>query len=275
MRPAIVLVGVLLSSLLLVSSVPAADTMPVEQQNSLVRKHCAVCHSDRAQNGGLTLQHFNAADVATSLAAMMLSKLTSGLPLETVVRASSDQVALAQVSQRLMGGAIMAAGIMPPDLPTTLALTLALATKANTASAWDVSRADESVTRTSTITASVLREVARKTDLVQSYRLVLTCETTSRQGRMQLAWSPEPRVGTFSVTADGAMRGPYTVEGKETMGSGKGASGGLAAFVIPDGLLPSQSLAVRNLFPDEVAEFSFITLPPAARATLAPCFARR
>ena len=225
MRHSIVLVAALLSGLLPARSVRAADTMPVEQQNALVQKHCAVCHSDRANNGGLTLQHFNAAHVAPSLAAMMLSKLTSGLPLETVVRASSDQAAVAQVSERLRGGAIMAAGIAPPDLSTTLALTAALAMKARTATVWDVSRVDDPVKRTSTITASILREVVRKDDLAESYRLVLTCEITSRLGQMQVAWSPVPRVGTLSVTADGEMRGPYSVEGKETMGNGKGASG--------------------------------------------------
>src|SRR5947209_1631110 len=32
----------------------ASDAMPVDQQNTLVRQYCAVCHSDAARNGGLS-----------------------------------------------------------------------------------------------------------------------------------------------------------------------------------------------------------------------------
>ena len=63
---------------------PAADPMPTVQQNALVRKYCTTCHTDAARNGGLSLEHFDATDAAPSLTAMMLSKLTGGVPLETV-----------------------------------------------------------------------------------------------------------------------------------------------------------------------------------------------
>ena len=62
MRQGFVLVGVLLGSSPQVTLALAVDPMPVEQQNALVQKHCAVCHNDRAKNGGLTLQHFSAAE---------------------------------------------------------------------------------------------------------------------------------------------------------------------------------------------------------------------
>jgi hypothetical protein len=39
----------------------ASGAMPVPQQNALVQKYCAVCHSDAHMNGGLSLQHFDAA----------------------------------------------------------------------------------------------------------------------------------------------------------------------------------------------------------------------
>jgi hypothetical protein len=41
--------------------VPLSDAMPVAQQNALVQKYCAVCHTDVHRNGGLSLQHFDAA----------------------------------------------------------------------------------------------------------------------------------------------------------------------------------------------------------------------
>ena len=53
----------------------AGEPMPAAQQTALVLKYCAVCHSDAVRNGGLTLQHFDAAQAAPSLAAMLVSKL--------------------------------------------------------------------------------------------------------------------------------------------------------------------------------------------------------
>ena len=92
---------------------------------------------------------------------------------------------------------------------------------------------------------------------------------------MQVAWSPEPRLGSFSATVDGKAHGPYRVEGKERMGNGVGASGGPAAYVVPNVSLPSSSLIVRDLFPGETVEFGFGDLSPAARQSLASCFMGR
>src|SRR5882757_3533382 len=89
----------------------ASDLMPVAQQNALVQKYCAVCHTDTARNGGLTLEHFDAAGVDPSLAAMLISKLTSGASLETVKAAASDPRAAALVTKKLKSGAMSAAGI--------------------------------------------------------------------------------------------------------------------------------------------------------------------
>src|SRR4051812_30485755 len=60
------------------TSAVAADRMPTAQQNGLVQMYCAVCHTDAARNGGLTLQHFDAAQAPPDLIAMLLSKLNSG-----------------------------------------------------------------------------------------------------------------------------------------------------------------------------------------------------
>ena len=38
----------------------ATDAMPVAQQNALVQKYCAVCHTDAAKDGALSLPHFDA-----------------------------------------------------------------------------------------------------------------------------------------------------------------------------------------------------------------------
>src|SRR5689334_21722753 len=55
-----------------------SSAMPVLQQNALVQKYCAVCHSDAKMMGGLSLEHFDAAHPDPSIATMMVNKLNSG-----------------------------------------------------------------------------------------------------------------------------------------------------------------------------------------------------
>src|SRR4051812_3861541 len=77
MRRSVALMAILLSGKF-VSSAPVAELMPAAEQNLLVQKYCAVCHTDAAKNGGLSLEHYDAAQVNPPLAAMLLSKLRSG-----------------------------------------------------------------------------------------------------------------------------------------------------------------------------------------------------
>src|SRR5215831_846367 len=60
------------------SYTPVWAAMPAAEQNALLRRYCAVCHTDTAMNGGLSLQHYDAAKRDPALAAMMLSKLNNG-----------------------------------------------------------------------------------------------------------------------------------------------------------------------------------------------------
>lgn len=57
----------------------ATRPMPAAQQNALVQKYCAVCHNDSHQNGGLSLEHFDAAHPDPGVAAMLVSKMTGAL----------------------------------------------------------------------------------------------------------------------------------------------------------------------------------------------------
>src|SRR5262245_8182409 len=123
----------------------AAAQMDVAQTNALVQKYCAVCHRDAHPNGGLSLEHFDAANVDPSLAAMMVSKLKSG--------------------------AIGAAGIQKPDKATQDAFFDALNSKTTGATEWILTRSQDPATRAPLLTASILRE-ASSTEL---YRLKLTC----------------------------------------------------------------------------------------------------
>ena len=87
---AVVLAAIVAGSLAIAA--PAAELMPAAQQNALVQKYCAVCHTDAARNGGLSLEHFDAAQASPSLTAMLLSKLTGGVSLATVRESGRSNV---------------------------------------------------------------------------------------------------------------------------------------------------------------------------------------
>jgi hypothetical protein len=273
----------LISNSLAVPTALASDAMPVAQQNALVQKYCAVCHTDAARNGGLSLEHFDAAKAAPSLAAMMVSKLTSGVPLETVRAAAYDPGAAALVAGKMKSGAMGAAGIPIPDKATIDALIDTLASEATGANQWDVHRAQDPATKAPMLTASILRELpsARSTGEAAMYRLVLACNAATHEGEMQLAWAPVPKAGTLSAAVDGKTPITYNVEGAEKMGNGSQVTAGPAALSLyqskidspsPRMPLPAKSLRIANLFPNESVEFPFGDLPQTARQSLAACF---
>ena len=74
----------------LIPAAAAGDSMPAAQQNALVQKYCAVCHNDAHVNGGLSLEHFDAAQPDPGVAAMLVSKLTNGLSPKQVIALQGD-----------------------------------------------------------------------------------------------------------------------------------------------------------------------------------------
>jgi len=250
--------------------------MSFAQQNALIGKYCAVCHTDAAKNGGLSLEHFDAAQAAPSLAAMLVSKLTSGVPLETVRAAASDPTAAALVSKKMKSGAMGAAGIPIPDKGTTDALIDALASEAAGASEWNLRSTQDPVTGAPLLTASILREQLSEKNAGEAavYRLVLACNTATHEGEMQLAWAPAPTRGTLHASPDGKAPLEYKVQGTEKMGNGSAGTTGPAAVDLYKSttVLPSETLTVSNLFPNQTVEFPFRDLGERARQALAPCF---
>jgi mono/diheme cytochrome c family protein len=89
----------------------------VAQQNALVHKYCAVCHTDASRNGGLSLEHYDAGTPDPALAAMLLSKLRNG--------------------------AMSAAGLGIPDKATGDAWIAATTAQAEGANQWSVILRDE------------------------------------------------------------------------------------------------------------------------------------
>ena len=267
------------------ATLTAADPAALDQQNTFVKTHCAVCHSDRANNGGLSLEGFDASVAAPSLAAMMLSKITSGTALATVHAAAHDQAAAAVLDKGLKKGAAGAAGIGVPDKSTVDGLVAAFAAQSDGATKWFVERARHRSTGAELVTASIVRELpsavaaGRPETEAAMYRLVLTCNAATREGAMQLAWSPLPKRGTLAVALDGKPPAAYPVEGTERMGNGTTTTTGPAAFVIArfggSGSrieLPKRTLTATGLFAGETVTFPFDELATPARQALSGCF---
>jgi hypothetical protein len=254
----------------------SAKVMPATQQNALIQKYCAVCHTDAANNGGLSLEHFDAAKAAPSLTAALLSKLTGGLSLETVKEAPSNAGAAALLDRKMKSGAMGAAGIPIPDKATVDALIQALATESNGAAGWTVERT-YGAAKDPLIVASMLREEpsAESAGEARVYRLIVSCNLATQDGAMQVAWSPAPQRGTLAASVDGRPAVSYAVGGSEKMGNGSGVvTQGLASLALTDTKsLPAETLTITDLFPGETAVFSFANLPQEAQHRFQTCFA--
>jgi hypothetical protein len=221
--------------------------MPAVEQTALVLKYCAVCHTDAVKNGGLSLEHYDAARRDPTLAIMILSKLRSG--------------------------AMGAAGNGVPDSQTQHAWIESTMEQAAGAGEWFVS------SQGGVVSASIVREVPPREPGVTDaplYRITLACNLATRTGDIQLTWSPQPQTGrTMNVVIDGNAPVEYKIEGKESMGNGASVQAGHASVFLSGGTrgnlsLPRRSLTIRDLFPGEVVEFPFADL--TARSEFSKCF---
>jgi hypothetical protein len=245
--------------------------MPATQQNALVQKYCAVCHTDAANSGGLSLEHFDAAQAAPSLTAMLLSKLTGGASLRTVEEISSNAAAAALVDRKMKSGAMGAAGIPRPDKATIDALIQALQKESTGATEWAVQHTAGALAADHVIEASILQEVpsAKSAGEARAYRLIASCNVATARGFLQVAWSPLPQRGTLAASVDGRQAVTYPLDGD------------MAALILPDtendtaggSPLPAETLTIADLFPGETVVFPFAKLPQNARNELQACFA--
>jgi len=228
----------------------AGVVLPVAQQNDLVRRYCTVCHTDASMNGGLSLEHFDAARPDPGDAAMVVSKMKAN--------------------------AFGAAGIPPPDKATQEALIAALSSAAAGANEWTVSRRENVRTKAPMLMVSVVQGVPSTANQGEPdlYRLTLTCRADAREGEMLLAWSPNvPQDGrVISAVADGQTPMTYKVEGTEKMGNGTAGTSGPGSVVLRAMPLPSQTLTISDVFPDQRVVFPFSKLTSAARQALSTCF---
>jgi hypothetical protein len=228
---------------------PIQAAMPPAEQNALVSKYCAVCHTDAAMNGGLSLQHYDAAKRDPALAAMILSKLRNG--------------------------AMGAAGNGVPDQGAQQSWVQSTMEQAAGANEWFVSR------EAGLVSASIVREVPPRkpgsTD-VPLYRLRMVCDPSAGVGEMQLTWSPQSQTGrTMTVSADGNAPVEYKLEGTESMGNGASVQSGRASILLRSGKggklpLADQLLTIREVFAGETVEIPFASLDRKTHAELRKCF---
>jgi hypothetical protein len=228
---------------------PVYAAMPASEQTALVKKYCAVCHTDVAKNGGLSLEHYDAATRDPALAAIMLSKLNNG--------------------------AMGAAGNGLPDKAAQQAWLESTREQALGAHEWFVSRQE------GVVSTSIVREVSprqRGSSDMPIYRFRMTCNPSTAAGEMQLTWSPQPQTGrTLIASVDGKGPIDYRIDGKESMGNGGTAQTGHASVVLSNGkggklALASQSLTIRELFPGETVEFRISDLDQGVLSEFRKCF---
>ena len=221
----------------------ASGAMPIAQQNELVGRYCAVCHTDAIPNGGLSLQHFDAARPDPGLTAMIVSKLKSK--------------------------ALGASGQPLPDKVTQDLFQSTLAVESFGAERWVVDR-QAAILTANVVAAAPSTKSDGEPDL---FRLTLTCHTDTHQGGMQVAWSPGvPKSGqVISAVVDGGTPVTYKIEGVEKMGNGQAGESGPGSVQL--GLpLAARQLAVSNTFGDETVLFPFDGLSETARQGLSVCF---
>lgn len=239
-------------------TVLAADAMPVEQQNTLVQKHCTVCHKGANPGGGLSLESFDAARPDPSVIGMMLVKINAD-------------------------GAMSAAGVPRPD-PATMdafigALSAAAARTSSGDGVWSVTLEEEPKRGHDLVTARMTQEIVGTPRTPAAvYELTLACSGASKRGEMKLA--TYTRAGSRGVLEERTMPAqtgaavPFTyVIDRQSARSGSlhttQSHAGSPDEAMP---LPSHTLAISDVFPRERVSFAFESLSPTVRQVLATCF---
>ncbi len=223
----------------------ASDLMPAAQQNALVQKYCAVCHTDASMNGGISLEHFDAEHADPGDAAMMAGKLK--------------------------GGAFGAAGLLLLMGAFTQD-TGALSAEAVGASEWIVTRSPKAAPHAPTLTARRTRAVlsAAYPESPDLFRLKLSCRADAHEAEMLLAWSPGSPPACLVRSAAVAGQAPVTLQlgRSEKMGNGTDGVSGPGAIVLSATRLPTRALMITNLFPNETVVFSFDHMTQGVRQEL-------
>lgn len=230
-------------SLLAASSAAAQPEISDARQTEIVQQYCVACHTDAVPIGGLSFQHFDAANPNPGDAAMIVSKL--GVD------------------------AIYAAKITPPEQAEQDAFYAAMQEKSAGWDQWQTGFAYDPFLKADAVTASIIERTPSQAEGVDFslYRLNLSCDAKTGQGNMQVAWAPlgpdKDRQLHVSIDGDAASSQAFPMKGDGTEGS---------VFLNPLVQLPAKSLTVSGLFFDEQIEFRFDELPVEVRRQFSACF---
>ncbi len=278
------LVALTLGSRASAQAVPAAvanDAVSVAQQNASVQRHCVVCHNDSAKSDGLSLQGFDVAQVAPSLAAIILSEFSAGTLLEQLKwRPESYLMSLSvgKPHHEMPDNQ----GLSTPDRPAIDALGRSLIEKATASQEWHVEQMTDRSKRSSLVMVSSMRELPHEVKDAEVFRLVLSCNPETRRGEMRLSWAPKVKEGTFTVSVDGKTPITHTISATRRMEAGEPGhrGGGSVAFDAsgngsarrPRMPFPVRRLTIGDLFYPDKLEFPFDAIPSSARQALSACF---
>ena len=255
--------------------------LTLSQQNEMMQKYCVMCHLDSTNNGGLSLEHFDAATVSPALAAILANKFTTGVPLEEILQPEKEPHTLAAIEVGKKAGAPSVMNIAGLPLPSEAEINgfiMAMAVRGQDAEQWHVLQDGEQ------IFADVIRETPitgadSPRDL--GFRLTLTCDRENKEGEILLIWSPIPRNGELQVIVDGRTPLTYSLDHEEAMANGDSGTSAPASVVLygtnrmekhPQLSLPESSLQFDGLFPFDAVEFSFDDLLENDRRQLEVCF---
>ena len=148
----------------------------------------------------------------------MVSKLTSGVLVETVRLARFNSTAAALVSKALNNGAMGAAGIPRPDKATIDSFVDALAYEAAGADLCREYRgpSHQRLDRDSQYRARrAFRRYPKETAM---FRLVASCNAITHKGQVLPAWAPGANGEAFSLTTDGTPKQANRFSARPTPG---------------------------------------------------------
>lgn len=263
-------------------SFPITD-ISLSEQNAMMEKYCIICHLDTAMNGGLSLEHFDAATVSPPLASILVSKFTTGVPLEDIMKSELDSQIVEEIELGKRFGAPSVMGIAGLPLPTEGEINgfiMAMAQRTSDPERWHIVEDGEEVRADIVrVTSYPVREDQGERDV--TYRLVLTCDAVSGDGEILLTWSPVPANGDMEVIVDSDPMVEFVIDEQEPMANGDSGTSAPSSVVLagmgknddhPDLSVPRKRLRIKGPLPTDEVEFSFDDLWDSDPRLLNACF---